>query len=37
MYIDEHTFMLLNKAMMHPHIEYAKYVWRPFKLGNIRD
>ena len=36
-YMDEHTFILLYKAMVHPHIEFANSVWCPYKLGDIKD
>jgi len=35
--MDEHTFILLYKAMMHPHFESANSVWCPFKLGDIKE
>ena len=31
--MDEHTFILLYKAMVRPHVEFANSVWCPFKLG----
>ena len=34
-YRDEHTFILLYKAMVRPHIEFANSVWCPYKLGDI--
>jgi len=36
-YMDEHTFILLYKAMVHPHVEFANSVWCPFKLGDIKE
>ena len=36
-YIDEHTFILLYKAMVRPHIEFANSVWCPYKLGDIKE
>jgi len=36
-YMDEHTFILLYKAMVHPHIEFANSVWCPYKLGDIKE
>jgi len=34
-YMDEHTLILLYKAMVHPHVEFANSVWCPYKLGDI--
>jgi len=36
-YMDEHTFILLYKAMVHPHIEFANSVQCPYKLGDIKE
>ena len=36
-YMDEHTFILLYKAMVRPHIEFANSVWGPYKLGDIKE
>ena len=36
-YMDEHTFILLNKANLRPHIEFANSVWCPYKLGDIKE
>jgi len=30
-YMDEHTLILLYKAMVHAHVEFANSVWCPFK------
>ena len=35
--MDEHTFVLLYKAMVRPHVEFANSVWCPFKLGDIKE
>ena len=35
--MDEHTFILLYKAMVRPHIEFAKSVWCPYKLDDIKE
>jgi len=35
--MDEHTFILLSKAMVRPHIEFANSVWCPYKLGDIKE
>jgi len=37
MNIDEHTFVLLYKSMVRPHVELGNSVWCPFKLGNIEE
>ena len=36
-YMDEHTFILLYKAVVRPHIEFANSVWCPYKLGDIKE
>jgi len=36
-YMDEHTFILLYKAMVRPHIEFANSVRCPYKLGDIKE
>jgi len=36
-YMDEHTFILLYKAMVRPHIAFANSVWCPYKLGDIKE
>ena len=30
-------FILLYKAMVRPHLEYANSVWCPYKKGDIED
>ena len=30
-YMDEHTFTLLYKSMVRPHVEFANSVWCPYK------
>ena len=37
--MDKHTFILLCKSMLRPHVELelANSVWCPFKLGDIRE
>jgi len=35
--MDEHTFVLLYKSMVRPHVEFANSVWCPFKLGDIEE
>ena len=36
-YMDERTFILLYKAMVHPHIKFANSVWCLYKLGDIKE
>jgi len=36
-YMDEHTFILVYKAMVCPHVEFANSVWCPFKLDDIKE
>ena len=36
-YVDKSTFILLYRAMVRPHIEYAHSVWNPFLKGNIEN
>lgn len=36
-YMDKDTFILLYKAMVRPHLEYANSVWCPYKKGDIED
>ena len=33
--MDPRTFILLYKAHVHPHVEYANSVWSPYKKGDI--
>jgi len=35
-YQNESNFILLYKSVVHPHLEYANFVWCPFKLGDKR-
>jgi len=35
--MDEHTFDLLYKSLVRPHVEFVNSVWCPFKLGNIEE
>ena len=32
-YMDKNTFVLLYKAMVRPHLEYANSVWCPYNKG----
>ena len=34
-YLDNHTFLLLYKTLVRPHIEYANSVWNPYKTKHI--
>jgi len=36
-HMDKSTFVLLYKAMVRPHLEYANSVWCPFKKGDIEN
>ena len=36
-YMDEHTFILLYKSMVCPHVEFGNSVWCPFKVGDIKE
>ena len=36
-YMDEHTFILLYKSMVRPHVEFGNSVWCPFKLRDIEE
>ena len=33
--LDEETFLLLNKALIRPHLEYANALWSPYKIKDI--
>jgi len=33
--MDSRTFIMLYKAMVRPHVEYATLVWSPYKKGDI--
>jgi len=37
LYVDKNTFILLYKAMVRPHLEYANSVWCPYKKGDIES
>ena len=34
--MDKTTFILLYKAMVRPHLEYANAMWCPYKKGDIK-
>ena len=36
-YVDKNTFILLYKAMVRPHLEYANSVWCPYKKRDIES
>jgi len=36
-HMDKSTFVLLYKATVRPHLEYANYVRCPFKKGDIEN
>jgi len=36
-YLDQHTFVVLNKSLVRSHLEYANSVWNPHRLGLIKD
>jgi len=35
--MDEHTFILLYKSVVHPHVEFANSVWCPYKTGDLKE
>jgi len=36
-YMDGHTFILLYKFMVRPHVEFENSVWCPYKIGDLKD
>jgi len=34
-HLDINSFVLLHKAIVRPHLEYANSVWCPYKKGDI--
>ena len=35
--MDDTSFILLYKSMVRPHLEYANFVWCPYKIGDIKE
>ena len=33
--MDSRTFIMLYKALVRPHVEYANSMWSPYKKGDI--
>ena len=33
--MDKNTFIMLYKALVRPHLEYANGVWLPYKKGDV--
>jgi len=36
-YMDKHTFILLYKSMVRPHVEFENSVWCPYKIGDSKE
>jgi len=36
-YMDEHTFILLYKSMVRPHVEFTNSVWCPYNIGDLKE
>ena len=34
-YMDSKTFIMIYKALVRPHVEYANSIWSPYKKGDI--
>ena len=34
--MDSRTFVMLYKALVRPHVEYANSIWSPYKKGDIK-
>jgi len=34
-HMDSKTFVMLYKALVRPHVEYANSIWSPYKKGDI--
>jgi len=34
-HMDSRTFVMLYKALVHPHVEYANSIWSSYKKGDI--
>jgi len=35
--MDEHTFILLYKSMVRPHVKFANSVWCPYKIDDLKE
>ena len=35
-HMDSRTFIMLYKALVRPHVEYANSIWSPYKKGDIQ-
>jgi len=35
--MDEHTFILLYKSTVRPHVEFANSVWCPYEIGDLKE
>ena len=36
-YMDDRTFTVLYKSMVHPQVEFANLVWCPYKIGDLKE
>jgi len=34
-HMDSRTFVMLYKALVRPHVQYANSIWSPYKTGDI--
>jgi len=34
-HMDSRTFIMLYKALVRPHVEYANSIWSPYNKGDI--
>ena len=35
--MDDRTFTVLYKSMVHPHVEFANSVWCLYKIGDLKE